>query len=311
MKIPAEEFYKTLLDNLFDAVYTVDKDGTISYWNQSCIRLTGYSAKEMVGQHYKQAPFFYRTKEQQEQEDLLSGIGIVLETGMEGKWKGYIQRKNGQRLPVESHVSALRGEGGEIICAVEVFRDISAYISLEDAHRQLLHVSRQDHLTGLFNRAAIGELLKAEVERSRRYQQKLSVVLVDIDRFKRVNDRYGHDMGDLVLSKIGAVLKHNLRQPDAVGRWGGEEFLIVAPGSDDEAAEKMAQRMREYIKKINDTNLPEGITASFGVAQLKPQLGTDQLLYIADMALYEAKNCGRDRVVIGSEELLKLQAGKV
>ena len=197
----------------------------------------------------------------------------------------------------------------QIIGAVGIFRDISAHVALEDAHRQLLHMSRKDQLTSLNNRSAISDLLKAEIERSRRYRQPLSVVMVDIDHFKRVNDRYGHDVGDKILAKIGSIFNHNLRQPDVVGRWGGEEFLVIAPNSDGEAAGKMAERMRQFIKEIPPVEMPEIITASFGVAELGSSQSRDQLIYTADMALYQAKNTGRDKVVIG-EAVIPQESGK-
>jgi len=293
------QFYKTLLDCLFDAVYTVDAEGVISYWNNTCARITGYSPIEMVGQSYQNTSLAYSEPGDLHGSKQPSGIEIVLETGMSGTWKGHVRRKNGQRIPIQSHISALRNEQGQITGAVEVFRDISAHVALEEAHRQVLQMSRRDQLTGLFNRAAISELLKAEIERSRRYDQPLSVIMVDIDFFKRINDRYGHDAGDRVLTEIGSLFTHNLRQPDVIGRWGGEEFLIIAPGSDDISAAQLAQRMRLYIKEIPPTNIPEPITASFGLSQLQHDQSHDELLYVADMALYKAKRTGRDRVIVG------------
>lgn len=303
------DFYKMLLDSIFDAVYTVDAHCCITYWNASSERLTGYSAEEMLGRHFRLTPFAYPDERDKEQESRRSGIEIVLETGMAGTWKGYVRRKNGQRIPVESHISPIRNEKGTVIGAAEVFRDISAQVALQDAHRQVLQMSRKDQLTGLYNRSAMTELLKAEVDRSRRYDQSLSVIMADIDHFKRINDRYGHDAGDKVLSRIGAVLRHNLRRPDAVGRWGGEEFLIVAPGSDKGTGGKLAERLRGCIQQIPAEEMVEPITMSFGVAQLAGGQGHDQLIYTADMALYEAKGTGRDRVVIGPARPLAKGAG--
>jgi len=332
------DLYKTLLDSIFDAVYVVDIQGNIIYWNESCARLTGYSAREMVGHRFDKTPVMNikehdaslpshdsglhtdfsspdestitqqnRNPEHLSESNMHFGpnpgkdcnvLGIVLETGMPGTWKGYLTRKNGQRIPIESRISAVRNENSQIIGAVEVLRDISAHVSLEEAHRHLLQLSRKDQLTGLYNRAALGELLKAEIERARRYQQLFSVAMMDIDHFKRINDRYGHDAGDKVLAQIGAILDRNLRQPDMVGRWGGEEFLIMVPNNTAQGAVQLADRIRQYIKKIPETMIPEPISASFGVSQLQPHQGSDQLLYQADMALYQAKNQGRDRVVI-------------
>jgi len=292
-----DDFYKTLLDSIFDAVYTVGSDGKITYWNDSCSRITGYSAQEVIGQLYSDVPFAHNM-EKTDSAAPDGGVDIVLKTGMPGTWKGFVQRKNGQRIPVESHISAIRDKLGDIIGAVEVFRDISAHVSLEQAHRQLLHFARKDQLTGLYNRAATSELLKAEVERSSRYQQPLSVVMVDIDHFKRINDLYGHDSGDKVLAKIGNTFTFNLRNPDTMGRWGGEEFLIIAPGSDAQAAANFAERLRVLIEEIPLTEVPEQITASFGVAQLTKGQIPDKLLFQADQALYKAKETGRNKVVI-------------
>lgn len=299
-KLPlGDDFYKTLLDCLFDAVFTVNVDGIITYWNDGCVRLTGFSSDEVMGLCYRKAPFYWSDQEGGSQT---GGIQMVLERGMPGTWKGYVNRKNGQRIPVDSHIAPLQDKQGSIIGAVEVLRDISAHVALEQAHQQVLQISRRDQLTGLNNRGALNELLKAEVGRSRRYQQPLSVIMIDIDHFKRVNDLYGHEAGDRVLARFGSILLHNLRQPDMVGRWGGEEFLIVAPGSDSAAAEKLAERIRGIIKAVEPHQIPEPVTASFGVAQLTERQSLDQLLFVADMAMYTAKNNGRDRVVIGTTE---------
>lgn len=296
------EFYKILLDGLFDAVYTVDLNRIITYWNESCTRITGYTEEEILGRHWRHTPFANHHEQPPENTSPRHGIEIVLETGMSGTWKGYVQKKNGQRIPIESHISAIRNGQGDIIGATEIFRDVSAYVALEEAHKQLLIVSRKDQLTGLYNRTAISEVIKAEIERSQRYQQPFAVVMVDIDRFKRINDCYGHDAGDKVLTKIASILMCNLRKLDVVGRWGGEEFLIVAPGSDHIAAAQLAERLRRFIEEVPVGDFPEPITASFGVAQLQDKQGHDQLLFAADMAMYEAKNSGRNRVVTASTD---------
>lgn len=298
-----ENFYKILLDSIFDAVYTVDVDGRIVYWNESCERITGYTAEEMIGQSYRESSFRYDPDgENSDKTTMGGGIDIVLKNAMPGTWKGYICRKNGQRIPVESHIAAIRNHNNEVIGVGEVFRDISAHVALEQAHRQVLQIARKDQLTGLYNRTAITELFKAEIERTRRYGQPLSVVMADIDHFKRINDRYGHDAGDKVLAKIGSILAFNTRKPDAAGRWGGEEFLLVVPGSNAQAASQLADRIRNYIQDVPTSELPEQITVSFGVAEFGEKVTQDQLLFIADKALYKAKDTGRNKVVIGSQE---------
>ena len=132
-----DELFKTLLDSLFDAVYSVDQSGRVTYWIQSCVRLTGYQSDEVIGHDLRDSCFVQ--DESRRKEDQRRGIDIVLETGMPGTWKGFIRRKNGQRIPVESHLSAIRHESGKIIGAVEVLRDISSLQSLETAARRSFH----------------------------------------------------------------------------------------------------------------------------------------------------------------------------
>ncbi len=254
----------------------------------------------MAGQIYSETSFTGANQIDNRDLEQLSGIKIVFQTGMPGTWKGYIHRRNGQRIPVESHISPVHDENGNLIGAVEVFRDISAHIALEQSHKQLLQLSRKDQLTGIYNRSAISEIIKVEIERSRRYHQALAVIMVDIDHFKGINDTYGHEAGDAVLAKIGSVMQYNLRKPDIVGRWGGEEFLIITPGSSARAAGNVAERIRKYIKAIEIENMPDNITASFGAAEISNDQSCDELILTADKAMYQAKQTGRDRVIIAN-----------
>ena len=167
---------------------------------------------------------------------------------------------------------------------------------------RLRELSVLDGLTRLLNRRAIFERLSEEIERARRYRQPLSVVLCDFDFFKRINDRFGHLVGDAVLREGSAVLRKSLRTTDLLGRYGGEEFLAVLPQVDLEAARQAAERLRRdmaaHTLSVATTPL-QRITASFGVAALSELAGrtaADELVAIADRRLYEAKAAGRDRV---------------
>jgi len=173
---------------------------------------------------------------------------------------------------------------------------------LEEAHNKLQIInneleilSRTDCLTELFNRKHMEYLLEQEIARSRRYGKKFSVILVDIDYFKKVNDTLGHQAGDEVLVEISNVLKTNTRETDLVGRWGGEEFLIILPETNLDFAVKAAEKLRKAIMRIiiNDINQ---ISASFGVADLKNDDTMRKLVFRADNALYNAKSDGRNCV---------------
>ena len=163
---------------------------------------------------------------------------------------------------------------------------------------ELLEVqATTDVLTGVVNRRRLDDELQRLIAQALRYGQSLSVVLVDLDRFKEVNDTHGHDIGDRVLVEVADRLTATVRDADLVGRWGGEEFLLLAPHTDHPAACALAERCREAISR---PSMPVGdvtMTASFGVATLGPDDDARSLMRRADLALYTAKSEGRDRVV--------------
>jgi diguanylate cyclase (GGDEF)-like protein len=176
---------------------------------------------------------------------------------------------------------------------------VHAVVALENAH---LHgmVERQalvDGLTGLANRRAASDALHAEAARAERLETQLSVVLGDLDEFKEVNDLHGHAVGDEVLRVVAEVLRETLRESDVAGRWGGEEFLLLLPGADEEGAAQLAERVRVALAARSIPSVPGlRVTASFGVAEYAGETNPEQLLEAADGALYRAKRAGKDRV---------------
>jgi diguanylate cyclase (GGDEF)-like protein len=137
----------------------------------------------------------------------------------------------------------------------------------------------------------------AELARAERLETPLSVVLADLDGFKDVNDLHGHAVGDAVLRVFAAVLRETLRESDVAGRWGGEEFLLLLPGADEEGAAQLAERVRERFAERAIPGAPDiHPTASFGVAEYAGETNSEQFVAAADSALYRAKRAGKDRV---------------
>ena len=170
-------------------------------------------------------------------------------------------------------------------------------IELKAVLAQAHEITNTDVLTFLPNRRKIIVDLQEEVIRSTRYGTPLSISVVDIDYFKDINDTYGHAIGDEVLRTIGARLKEQIRHQDTIGRFGGEEFLIVLPNSDLKAAVEQANRLCQHVRsmQIEFESHSFSVTVSIGVAQLKvPQENWEQLLHRADTAMYKAKNSGRN-----------------
>lgn len=166
---------------------------------------------------------------------------------------------------------------------------------LRHKNAELEHLSQTDPLTGVYNRLKTGTMLDQEFERSRRYKRDLSVVMFDLDCFKRVNDNFGHQAGDNVLVTCSALVLDCIRKHDILGRWGGEEFLILCPETDVDGAQQLAENLRRHLEN-NPTDGVGVVTASFGVAQLGAMDDIKRLIGHADEALYQAKLDGRNRV---------------
>ena len=173
---------------------------------------------------------------------------------------------------------------------------------LEEKNRELEQLSISDGLTGLFNHRHMHDLLQEEYERSGRTGEPLSVVMFDLDRFKQVNDTHGHQAGDAVLKELAAILRETAREIDKLGRYGGEEFMAILPGSDAEAGRTFAERVRQHVENQQfDIHADRALrmTISAGVATYPENAadGPRRLVHYADQALYSAKNSGRNRVV--------------
>jgi diguanylate cyclase (GGDEF)-like protein len=157
-----------------------------------------------------------------------------------------------------------------------------------------------DDLTQVYNRRKVETDLAMEIINFNLYQQPLSVLMIDIDHFKRFNDSYGHDIGDRVLMDVAGALKANIRNTDIVGRWGGEEFLIILPFADIKAAEIVGKKLVEAVRAINTHYCPsaERVSVSIGCTEINALDTLDQLIKRADIAMYDAKKSGRDQIVI-------------
>lgn len=155
-----------------------------------------------------------------------------------------------------------------------------------------------DQLTRIANRRHLASVLNHEVERMKRYGICLAIIMVDIDHFKSINDRFGHQEGDSVLVWVASTLAGHIRAVDTVGRWGGEEFLIVCPETEVAGAAQLAELLRQLIE-TQVFCIPDRVTASFGVASGRPGMTVEELLKDADAALYRAKVTNRNRVVVG------------
>ena len=186
----------------------------------------------------------------------------------------------------------------QVLKAMKTERDLlQSQLALSEANKTLVDWAHKDALTGLWNRRKAWDLMEYEAERSNRQKRNIGIAVMDLDRFKRVNDTLGHEVGDSVLKAAAAILGGNLRKGDILARWGGEEFLLVFPETDLEGSFQAANKMRLALEEAA-WELPGvgGLTVSAGVAVKQPGESWNETLKQADDALYRAKGKGRNRV---------------
>lgn len=168
-------------------------------------------------------------------------------------------------------------------------------LQLSEALKTIKKITNTDPLTGILNRRAFHKILKREISFARRHSLPLSFVMIDIDHFKRINDTYGHEMGDRILKRFARIIIKSIRHEDIFARFGGEEFILLLPNTDINSAFSVCERIRQKIEKTKFKGIKERITASFGITELLQQDKELDVLKRADEALYEAKRKGRNR----------------
>lgn len=206
---------------------------------------------------------------------------------------------------LRQHNQQLHQAGEELRTAHAALTQVNAAL-LEKSHK-LEELSVTDQLTGVYNRLRLHQVIDAEIARASRYQTDFAVIMLDVDNFKQVNDSHGHQMGDTVLRQVAMALHTQARRSDTVGRWGGEEFLILCPETDQQGALQLAQLMRQRLHELNIDAMPRLITASFGVAAYQQGESRDDLIARADHAMYRAKAQGKDQVQ-GQEAVSRLHS---
>lgn len=191
----------------------------------------------------------------------------------------------------------LVGGGVGLVVLFIIIHIIGLRQQVKQRTRELEKLSQTDMLTGLYNRLKTDDIMEQEAYRAKRYNVPLSLIVLDIDYFKRINDNFGHTTGDSVLVAFAGVLLDNVRRSDSVGRWGGEEFLIICPETNVESATALAEKLRLVIAS-HEFDTINNCTSSFGVTEVLPEDDVNKAFERADMALYKSKADGRNRVTV-------------
>jgi diguanylate cyclase (GGDEF)-like protein/PAS domain S-box-containing protein len=297
-----DNIYKEILNSLQDGVYYLDRDRIITYWNRGTEKITGYSSEQVIGRSCR--------------DNLLNHVnehGLVLcnehcpmaATMQDGKPRKayiYVHHAEGHRIPVQVRSSALRNESGEIVGAVETFNKGVSPEKTDRRIRKLKQTALLDPLTAIGNRRHLESRLKIHLLDFKENQLSFGLLFCDIDHFKELNDTYGHNLGDKVLRMIAQTLIGNIRETDTMGRWGGEEFLVILQNVDTKALLAIGEKLLNLVRRSHLTLPDKGIlsaTISIGGTLVRKADTLEKLVDRADRLMYQSKADGRNCITIG------------
>ncbi len=298
MKDVDEAFYIDLLERIDDGVYFVDRDRRVTYWNSGAERISGYDAAHVLG--HSCAEGILRHVNERGTQLCLSGCPLkaVMDDGKPRSADVFLHHRDGYRIPVRVHGRPIMGPDGEITGSAEVFarRTYSEYDLSGGAAPQV----DCDLVTGLPPRSLGQARIEAILGLVAGGRGSLGLIFLDVDHFKVINDTYGHRVGDQVLRMVGQTFAHALDRGGVPARWGGEEFVALLPGADEESLRRTAERIRMLIE---NSWLQVGaervmVTASLGATMARADDSPNDLLDRADRSMYLSKAAGRNRITV-------------
>lgn len=307
-------FAITLMEHLVVPTFVLDAERRVLIWNQACARLTAVPAYEVIGtrDHWRA---FYDTPRPcladlvaTSDKALIDKLYSVHDNPEEPVFGIHAENwctmpRLGSRLYLAVDAGPVYDEQGRLMAVVETLRDMT---DKKTAEGMLQRLATQDFLTGLANRLAFDEALHVEWQRGEQQHSALSLIMFDADQFKLFNDTYGHLQGDACLRSISDVIKSNTRREgNTAARYGGEEFALLLPNTSQEEALGIAERIRAMVQGLGIPHAGNQetacVTVSAGCATLTPSkaCAAEELVRIADAALYQAKHLGRNKTVLG------------
>jgi diguanylate cyclase (GGDEF)-like protein/PAS domain S-box-containing protein len=296
----SENFLDTIFDSINDPFNIIDRDFRIIRANDLYARMRGKTVEQLIGRQCYEVL--------QNRDDVCEECSVeeTFESARPHTKEKLVSFSGGSHVWIEIFTHPVFDESGDVVNVIEYTRDITKRKKAE-AERDILvdklqYLSRTDDLTGLLNRRALIEKLEDEIRRAQRYKTKLAVLICDIDYFKEINDTNGHDTGDRILQIISNLFKESLRSIDIVGRYGGDEFLVILPETAMKGAKEIAERIRSTVEDVRlqrEGKEPIKTTVSLGVTEFNSDKeNINDLIKRADNALYMAKGKGRNRVYI-------------
>ena len=294
----ATRIYSKVFQSSIVAIGITDLAGNYIMVNPAWCEFMGYSEEEALKLNVKDVTVAADHRRSERSLKKLTD-GSVSNIRIKRRYK----RKDGKVFWAELHVAPLLDDDGRIDgvigMLVNIDRQVRAEQKQKELNKKLDVMARHDSLTGLYNRRAMERILDREQRRAKRYSRGLAIAIADIDDFKKINDTYGHQCGDMVLKQLAELFKRWIRDTDSVGRWGGEEFLFVFAETDCKGAKTVAERVRKSLNKEIFEFCKHSFQLSITIGiSYRSQPGTlQEMIDEADKALYQGKTIGKNQVV--------------
>jgi len=278
-----------------------DANGIITYVSKAFCKQSGYTEKELLGKTHA------ILSDKDTANSLYQDLWMTINSGY--TWRGKIKnrKKDGSEYWISIVISPMFDKNKKTIAYTTILEDITLEKVLQNYNKKLeLEVKQRtkeleilsitDKLTNMYNRTKLDNMLSFYVDNYKRYNHTFSLMIVDIDHFKKVNDTYGHLQGDEVLKTFSSILQSSIRSVDVLGRWGGEEFMVICPNSTIDGAMQLAKKICKSVENFS-FSIKERVTVSIGVAEISLSMDENDIINEADSALYKAKESGRNRVI--------------
>jgi len=294
------DWYRSVLDNLSEGVYVTNRERKILYWNRTAEQMTGFAADQVVGSFCYNNILMHVDEQGTSLCHTMCPLARTILDGENRTARVFLHHADGQRIPVIVRINPTFDSDGQISGATELFSNDSASISALERINELEKAAYLDPLTEVGNRRYTETALSKCLDECGNHHTPYGVLFLDVDNFKPINDTHGHLVGDRVLRMVAKTVQHNLLADDFVGRWGGDEFLVILHNVEAEKIIAVAHKLRILINTaqlmLDESRIKA--TVSIGGTAVIADDSVEALLDRTDQALYAAKSAGRDRVKI-------------
>jgi len=285
------EFLKKLLEEVDEGVYFTDRQRSITFWNKGAERISGYSKDELLGKKCSANILVHIDQQGQPLCNGMCPLAHSMQDRQERTANVFLHHKDGHRVPVRVRAFPILDEKQQVIGAAELFQDSSEKAALRSRLEELQEMAMVDALTGLVNRRFTENTLQAQLEELKRFGCPFGIIFFDIDDFKALNDRHSHRVGDKALKMAAMTLQKNIRSIDLVGRWGGEEFIVILRNASRQVLGIISEKLRLLVEKsvFPENGEPVAVTLSAGATLATKEDTVQSLVERADLLMYRSK----------------------